>query len=646
MACSLALRLPLLAGLSFIFLRSDSQIDDLSEPLFVGHLNKCKKDGQIVPCWPGSDACGAPFKDAPSFHLMSQHGCAENDPNGPVFDPVHGVIHHFYQAHLAANEGVGPIYGHFVSKDFVHWTELPVAIWNGLDTSSEPPRQTFYDAVAIYTGSALVLAGAGPSGAPGIVQIYPGLCDARWPECKTGTLLAQAVPADYSDQLLTNWTKPLFNPIMENVQRDPTTPWKEATGEWRLRTFDGEFYGSANDADLLKGKWYRLGAGDPKMWPTCECPSFFPLPGVTPGFEIAGFGRPWPSHVQKLSCEGHDWWMIGSYTLPNRSAPGNFSPTVGWEDLFKPQLIDAGAFYASKDALYPSKQGLERRINWGWAQVRPNSTQSLPRVITFNPRARLLEQAPLPELEELRGSKLVQQSAEVSASAPLLARLPFRSALRSETIVRFTLPQSNAILRVGFSPSPHFAWMESVGFSGPDVTVTKVPESSKVYGAQYLCQSSCEEDSGCLAWSFVHQSATCHHKAAVEEVTVAQQSVSGVKQSLPPLSCAVFYEAVESKRDMEAICGDIKAPLRLLAGEKSLELRIFADATFLEVFFQNGRLAMTVPYAPPISSELMISSTVETSAEVSAYAMKSIWVNEEYVRKQSRVYPRSVDLWS
>ena len=23
--------------------------------------------------------------------------------------------------------------------------------------------------------------------------------------------------------------------IMENVQRDPTTPWKEATGEWRRR---------------------------------------------------------------------------------------------------------------------------------------------------------------------------------------------------------------------------------------------------------------------------------------------------------------------------------------------------------------------------------------------------------------------------
>ena len=112
---------------------------------------------------PGNEFCGAPFKNAPSFHLMDQHGCGENDPNGelgmrslqtsarhariisaractqihtrryahmatstivetgPVFDPVHGVIHHFYQIHLAAPPGHGPDYGHFVSKDFVHW---------------------------------------------------------------------------------------------------------------------------------------------------------------------------------------------------------------------------------------------------------------------------------------------------------------------------------------------------------------------------------------------------------------------------------------------------------------------------------------------------------------------------------------------
>ena len=38
---------------------------------------------------------------------------------------------------------------------------------------------------------------------------------------------SQAVPADYaSDPLLANWTKPSYNPIMENTQRDPSTPWQ------------------------------------------------------------------------------------------------------------------------------------------------------------------------------------------------------------------------------------------------------------------------------------------------------------------------------------------------------------------------------------------------------------------------------------
>ena len=64
------------------------------------------------PCAPGNDYCSTPFQRAPLYHLMDQHGCGENDPNGPVFDPVHGVVHHFYQIHLAAPPGKGPDYGH------------------------------------------------------------------------------------------------------------------------------------------------------------------------------------------------------------------------------------------------------------------------------------------------------------------------------------------------------------------------------------------------------------------------------------------------------------------------------------------------------------------------------------------------------
>ena len=126
---------------------------------------------------------------------------------------------------------------------------------------------------AIFTGSAVVIPGAAPDGkSPGIVHIYPGLCNKQdWPACETGTLLAQAVPADYeNDELLEKWAKPSYvtaakipvakflqkckvlnfahfsaaftfcryNPIIESTQRDPSTPWKTSYGEYRLRTFD------------------------------------------------------------------------------------------------------------------------------------------------------------------------------------------------------------------------------------------------------------------------------------------------------------------------------------------------------------------------------------------------------------------------
>ena len=371
------------------------------------------------PCGPGNEVCGKPFgKDAPQYHLMDQHGCGENDPNGPVFDPVHGVIHHFYQIHLAAPPGRGPDYGHFVSKDFVHWAPLPVAIWNGLDSSVWPPRPTLYDNEAIYTGSAVVVDGAGPGGeGPGVIQIYPGLCNKKdWPGCETGTLLAQAVPADYAhDELLTNWSKPSYNPIVEGTQRDPSSPWKMASGEWRLRTYDSkvphawfglrlrvrlrarlgasdpdphrgprQVYGSASDADMLSGRWYEIGTS--RDLRRCECPSFYPLPAATPGFEAAyaaaAAGAALPTHVHKTSCAG-DWWQLGTYSGAAPRELGNFTPTAGWEDAFEQRRIDAGHFYASKDNAYPTKVRVRVRVRLR-LRLRVTRTRTAARARTLS----------------------------------------------------------------------------------------------------------------------------------------------------------------------------------------------------------------------------------------------------------------------
>jgi len=399
------------------------------------------------PCQPGNEFCGAPFENAPMFHLMDQHGCGENDPNGPVFDPVHGVIHHFYQIHLAADGGHGPNYGHFVSKDFINWAQLPVAIWNGFDSSVWPPKKTPYDSQAIFTGSAVIVDGAGPGGkGPGVVNIYPGLCNKNkqdWPSCQTGTLLAQAIPADYAgDALLTNWTKPDYNPIMENTERDPSTPWKLPNGEWRLRTYNG-MYGAASDADFLAGKWYELNNSSP--FRTCECPSLYPLPPPTPGFEkeyeVAAQQGSLPTHVHKTSCSG-DWWQLGTYDAGAPKTTGNFTATPGWEDLYEQQRIDQGAYYASKDNEYPSKDGKPRRINWGWAQIAPQSAQSLPRIITFNPVARCLEQAPLDELMGLRGDAVYAgRDLKLGDISHIDLNLASGVARQSEVVLDFALPQ-------------------------------------------------------------------------------------------------------------------------------------------------------------------------------------------------------------
>jgi sucrose-6-phosphate hydrolase SacC (GH32 family) len=592
---------------------------------------------------------------------MDQHGCGENDPNGPVFDPVHGVIHHFYQIHLAAVPGHGPDYGHFVSKDFVNWAALPVAIWNGLDSSVTPPRVTKYDNQAIFTGSAFVLDGAGPGGkGPGVVNIYPGLCDGNdWPGCKTGTLLAQAVPADYAnDQLLVNWTKPSYNPIMENTQRDPSSPWKTPSGEWRLRTYDSKVYAASSDADVMAGKWYEVGA-NPSSFRGCECPSFYPLPESTPGFEAAYTAAQkagsLPTHVHKTSCGG-DWWQLGSYQAGKPKEADNFTATPGWEDVWAQKRIDTGNFYASKDNEYPTKSGGKRRINWGWATVPPASTQTLPRHITFNAAARTLEQAPIEELENLRGPA-VYSKTNVPVSATLDLGLAAGVAKQSEIVASFSLPSTASTFGIvigdGSAPGTTVTrMMNGTDMMGGDYNITHHPKDAKATD----CQALCDADPKCQSWTWVIRgepagSADCVLKGNNPCPTPNKICTSGAKKaqnlgcgSSPTLSCTVQYTPSSSRNapfnEVPVSCGGVKDTLRLLPGEKTLEIRIFSDWTFVEAFFQKGRVAMTAVVGLNDKSGLALTSTTATSAaSVEVFPMKGIWTTPDEVRKAPRVYP-------
>eukprot|EP01051_Picozoa_sp_SAG22_P022569 SAG22_NODE_5453_length_1011_cov_1.341009_1_plen_215_part_01 len=201
-----------------------------------------------------------------------------------------------------------------MSKDLITWAAVPVAIWNGFDYSVSPPVATPWDNQAIYTGSAFVVDGAGPGGkGPGVINMFPGLCKKQfYAECvenpgapgSTGTVLAQAVPADYAnDILLVNWSKPSYNPVITDGTRDPASAWRTATGSWLTRTYDSTIFGAASDADVIAGKWKKIGKSNLQL---CECPSLYPLPAATPGFEAeyaaAAKAGALPTHVHKYSC--------------------------------------------------------------------------------------------------------------------------------------------------------------------------------------------------------------------------------------------------------------------------------------------------------------------------------------------------------
>lgn len=85
-------------------------------------------------------------------------------------------------------------------------------------------------------------------------------------------------------------------------------------------------------------------------------------------------------------------------------------------------------------------------------------------------------------------------------------------------------------------------------------------------------------------------------------------------------------------------CGRAKDSLRLLPSETSIELRVVADWTFLEVYFQKGRVAMTQTCTLAADTTVSLTATIDTTAATVGYPMRAIWTTPDAVRSAPRVY--------
>ena len=93
-------------------------------------------------------------------------------------------------------------------------------------------------------------------------------------------------------------------------------------GLLKRRRARSEIFASADFA-----RWYRVGVQP--AFPVGECPSFYPLPATTPGAGPPPEGAGTPTHVYKVSRDGHDVAMVGTYAAGEPARPDNFSATPG-----------------------------------------------------------------------------------------------------------------------------------------------------------------------------------------------------------------------------------------------------------------------------------------------------------------------------
>ncbi|MBN2132013.1 MAG: GH32 C-terminal domain-containing protein [Sedimentisphaerales bacterium] len=260
-------------------------------------------------------------KHRPQFHFTSRRGW-NNDSNGLVFHK--GEYHLYYQHNPYGIKWGNMHWGHAVSKDLVHWTELPIAIY---------PHQ-FGDWV--FSGSAVVdkdnTAGFRTGREDVIVAAY------------TSTGRGEAIA--YSNDRGQTFTDYGGNPVVEHKGRDPKVIWYEPGGHWVMALYhetDGKrtiaFYTSS---DLKNWEYRSLIDG------FYECPEIFEL-----AVDADAGKRKWVLYA----ADGE--YMIGSFDGKA------FTPDSG-----KHKFSHGNCFYASQTYNnIPAEDGRRIQIAWGRVEM-------------------------------------------------------------------------------------------------------------------------------------------------------------------------------------------------------------------------------------------------------------------------------------
>ena len=311
----------------------------------------------------------------PEYHFLPPANWM-NDPNGVI--QWEGQYHLFYQYNPNGPFWGTIHWGHAVSADLVHWTDLPIAL---APTPGGPDEGGCWSGCAVDDG-----------GIPTLIY--------------TGVYPQRPCVATSDDDLLT-WEKYAGNPVIAEPPegldvvgfRDHSV-WREADVWYQVIGSGIKDVGGAallyRSPDLIHWEYLHpllvgdKGPDDPvwtrTMW---ECPDFFSV-GDKYVLVISALGT-------KGNQDPYTLYFVGTY------ADHTFVPEVV-------RRLDFGdaLFYAPQTFL----DARGRRIMWGWVREGRSDesqraagwagTMSLPRILSLRSDG-LLGVEPAPELEMLRG---------------------------------------------------------------------------------------------------------------------------------------------------------------------------------------------------------------------------------------------------
>lgn len=364
------------------------------------------------------DTSGYDQQYRPQFHF-SPPAHWMNDPNGLMY--YKGEYHLFYQ-YYPGGMVWGPMHwGHAVSKDLVHWKNLPVALY---------PDSMGY----IFSGSAVVdtanTSGLGTKKVPAMVAIYTINDPIAQKEGKNNY---QTQGIAYSTDRGRHWTVYKHNPVLSNPGlpdfRDPNVKWNKKAHKWimALAVHDHvQFYSSPDLKKWTYESSFGKNSGSHNgVW---ECPDLFPakLNGKEMWVLLVSINKGGPNGGSATQ------YFIGNFD-GKKFVDSNSPKTTLWLDWGKDDY--AGTTWNNIPKADGRNIFLGWMSNWQYGEKVPTkpwrSAMTIPRTLIIryvHGKLRLFSR-PVKELQSLRTASCALHDTVFSGKLYLTRQIPFNTSL-------------------------------------------------------------------------------------------------------------------------------------------------------------------------------------------------------------------------